>query len=202
MLILAFAKNTQNMSRLLIYTLLLAAIIACQNAEKPPANEENGVTPTPPENEDEVLLRLSSDLYLDPQTQDERDQNAIVNYAIDNSLDVQSTPSGLYYQIIEAGTGDTLQWGDRVRVHYRGYFLNGKEFDSSYKRDKPIEFYIGNMIHGWNEALEMMQPGAKALLLVPSRLGYGEKGLKDGNGSVLVPPNEPLIFEMEVLNKL
>lgn len=181
---------------------LLVLLAACKQKEQPAENESTIVEPTPPENEDELLLRLSSEIVLDPQTQAQRDQNEIINYAIDHSLDVQSTRSGLYYQIIESGAGDTLRWGDRVRVHYRGYFLDGQEFDSSYKRDEPIEFYIGNMIDGWNEALEMMQPGAKALLLVPAHLAYGEEGLKDGNGKILVPPNEVLVFEMEVLEKL
>lgn len=177
-------------------------IFACKQSEKPTEETQNEEQTTPPEMEDEILLRLSSDLILDPQTQAQKDQNAIVNYAIDHSLDVQSTRSGLFYQIVKSGAGDTLQWADRIQVHYRGYFLDGQEFDNSYKRGKPIEFYIGNMIDGWNEALQMMQPGTKALLLVPSHLAYGEKGLPDGKGGFLVPPNIALAFELEVLEKL
>ncbi len=181
---------------------LLFLIAACQPSGNPTNEPDAAFEPAPPENEDELLLRLSAELIPDPQTQAQQDQNKIINYAIDRSLDVQATRSGLFYQIIEPGSGDTLRWGDRVRVHYRGYFLNSQEFDSSYKRNKPLEFYIGNMIDGWNEALEMMQPGTKAILLLPAHLGYGEKGLRDGNGKILVPPNEVLAFEMEVLEKL
>lgn len=162
---------------------------------------EEAPAPASVVNEDELILRLSLDLTANPQTQAEKEQNAIINYAIDELLEIQRTPSGLYYQILEAGQGDSLQWADRVRAHYRGYFLDGREFDSSYRRDRPIEFYIGNVIPGWNEGLQLLREGDKARLLVPSRLGYGTDGMKDGE-TYLVPPNSVLVFELEVLKKL
>lgn len=152
--------------------------------------------------EDDLMLRLSMDLVANPQTQAQKDQNDIINYAIDELLDVRRTPSGLYYQILETGQGDSLKWADRVRVHYRGYFLDGTQFDSSYRREKPIEFYIGNMIHAWNEGLRLLRIGSKARLLVPSYLGYGEEGLKDDKDQFIVPPDKVLVFELEVLKKL
>ncbi|MBK7872501.1 MAG: FKBP-type peptidyl-prolyl cis-trans isomerase [Saprospiraceae bacterium] len=172
--------------------------LSCQQS-KP---TEKAAPEKPVVNEDELVMRLSVDLVAEPQTQWEQERNDIINYAIDNLLDVKATSSGLYYQILAPGQGDSIRWAEQVRVHYRGYFLDGKEFDSSYKRGKPIDFYVGNMIDGWNEGLKMLRPGAKALFIVPSHLGYRDKGLNDAKGQQLVPPNTVLVFELEVLEKL
>lgn len=193
------------MFRFFFFAFFLFSLAGCQSGDsrgKDDTPEADAPEEAPPPvDPDALLLRLSADLVADPATPAERDRNAIVNYAIDNLLDVQSTPSGLYYQVLRPGGGERLQWGDRVRVHYRGHFLDGKTFDSSYRRDQPLEFYIGNMIDGWNEGLQLLRPGAKARLLVPARLGYGEEGLKSGE-KVLVPPDKVLVFEVEVLEKV
>ena len=152
--------------------------------------------------EDQAILQLSSYLIAEPQNQAEKDQNAIVNYAIDELIPLERTNSGLLYRILDEGEGEKLKWGDYISAHYKGYFLDGKVFDSSYRRDKPLQFYIGNMVPGWNEGLQLIAPGGRMLLLVPSPLGYAEKGLPDGKEGFLVPPNTPLIFEVEVLEKL
>jgi FKBP-type peptidyl-prolyl cis-trans isomerase len=189
----------------LLFTLVpwLFFLVSCggDRTNVPPAGAETGLPPAAePENEEEWILRLSGELAANPRTQAERDRNAIVNYAIDSLLDVRSTPSGLFYQVLRAGEGEPLQWGDRIRVHYRGYFLeNGRVFDSSYRRGKPMEFYIGNMIDGWNEGMQLLRPGAQALFLVPSGLAYGEKGVQNEDGETLVPPNAVLAFEVEVV---
>ena len=195
-----FNVNAYKMKRFLFaivpWSLLLTACGAGSD-EAPPAEAATRVRP---ENEDEWIIRLSNQLVANPTTQAERDRNAIVNYAIDSLLDVRSTPSGLFYQVLREGEGAPLQWGDRVAVHYRGVFLeDGRLFDSSYRRDKPMEFYIGNMIDGWNEGLQLLRPGARALLLVPSGLAYGEAGVKKDDGEVVVPPNAVLAFEVEIV---
>ncbi len=156
----------------------------------------------PAVDEDALILRLSPDLVADPQDQAGTDRNLIINYAIDHLLDVQATPSGLYYRILSAGEGEPIEWGDRLRVHYRGFFLDGREFDSSYGRDQPLEFYVGNMIDGWNEGLQLLRPGGKILLLIPSELAYGREGLQDSKGKYLVPPDKVLAFEIEVLERV
>ena len=155
-----------------------------------------------PVDEDQAILQLSSYLTADPQNQAEKDQNAIVNYAIDELIPLERTHSGLLYRIIEKGEGEKLKWGDYISVHYKGYFLDGRVFDSSYRRDKPLRFYIGNMIPGWNEGLQLIAPGGRIQLFVPSPLGYADKGLSDGKEGFLVPPNTPLVFEVEVLERL
>lgn len=150
--------------------------------------------PPPPANEDDLLLRLSAELVDNPQTQAEKDKNAIINYALDNSIEVQATPEGLYYQIIEEGEGEHPKWGDYVTAHYKGYTLDGVIFDSSYRREKPMQFYIGNMIRGWNQGIPLLKPKGKAIFMIPSKLAYGDRGVAS-----LIPPNSPLIFELELL---
>ena len=165
-----------------------------RDAAKKPATAE-------PVDEDQAILQLSSYLAADPQNQAEKDQNAIVNYAIDELIPLERTRSGLLYRIIKKGEGE-MKWGDYISVHYKGYFLDGRMFDSSYRRDKPLQFYIGNMIPGWNEGLQLIGPGGMIQLFIPSPLGYAEKGLPDGKDGFLVPPNTPLVFEVEVLERL
>ena len=114
---------------------------------------------------------------------------------MDEGIELKSTDSGLYYQMIEEGTGKNAEWGDWVTVNYKGYTLDGKVFDSSYKRGKSIEFYVGNMISGWNEGLQLMKPSGKAFFLVPSGLAYGEKGSPN-----LIPPHTTLAFEVELVS--
>lgn len=96
--------------------------------------------------------------------------------------------------LTDRGMGPALQWGEKVKVDYRGYFLDGKEFDSSYSRGKPIIFNVGQMIPGWNEALRKMASGSKATIIVPSRLGYGDQGFPGA-----VPPNTIIAFDIHVL---
>jgi FKBP-type peptidyl-prolyl cis-trans isomerase FkpA len=168
--------------------------------DKNPAEE--AAASVPALDEDAVVLQLSGYLLAKPQGQAETDQNEIANYAIENVLPLERTASGLFYQILQPGQGELLEWGDYLRAHYRGYFLDGQVFDSSYRRNKPLEFYLGNMIAGWNEGLQLLRPGGKIRLLVPSSLAYGEQGLPDGKGGFLVPPNAVLAFEVEVLEKL
>ena len=106
-------------------------------------------------------------------------------------------PSGLVCHQIEAGSGTQARGGHYVSVHYIGQLLDGREFDNSYKRGRPIEFELekGQMIKGWEEAIEGMQVGEKAILVVPSSLGYGASGAP---GSI-IGPFEPLVFQMELV---
>ena len=101
--------------------------------------------------------------------------------------------SGLQYKVLNAGTGATPKATDKVKTHYRGTLINGKEFDSSYRRDKPAEFPVKGVIAGWTEALQLMKEGGKWQLFVPANLAYGERGAGD------IPPNAALIFEVELI---
>ena len=110
---------------------------------------------------------------------------------------VKTTDSGLQYKIITAGEGTSPTADDKVKVHYKGSLLNGKEFDSSYKRGRPAEFPVKGVIKGWTEALQLMKPGAKWKLFIPSDLGYGKRGSPPN-----IPSNSILIFEVELLEVL
>ncbi len=187
-----------------ITLLLVLAFSAC--AEQVTEDKTTTVITPPPAaptvTEDDLITRLSIDLIAAPSTQLEREQNVLINHAIDNLWNVQRTDSGLYYEILEAGQGDPIQWGDYIEVHYEGTFMDGRVFDSSRKRKKPMNFYVGNMIDGWNEGLQLIKPKGKIRLLVPSPLAYGEKGLATAKGDTLVPANAVLLFDIEVLRWL
>ena len=107
---------------------------------------------------------------------------------------VTTTDSGLQYKVITAADGDKPAATDTVVVHYRGTLLDGTEFDSSYKRNNPAEFSLGGIILGWQEVLQLMSPGARWEVYIPSHLAYGPKG-----AGGLIGPNETLIFEIELL---
>jgi FKBP-type peptidyl-prolyl cis-trans isomerase len=107
---------------------------------------------------------------------------------------VKTTPSGLQYIVIKEGTGKKPAATDTVRVHYMGTTIDGKEFDSSYKRGAPLERKANELIKGWTEALQMMPVGSKWKLFAPSDLAYGPQRV-----SADIGPNETLIFEMELI---
>ena len=104
------------------------------------------------------------------------------------------TPSGLVYRSLKDGSGASPGATDTVKVHYRGTFPDGKEFDSSYKRGEPIEFPLNGVIKCWTEGVQRMKVGGKAKLTCPAAIAYGERGA----GGV-IPPNATLQFEVELL---
>ena len=108
---------------------------------------------------------------------------------------VKTLPDGLQYKIITEGKGEMPKATDTVTVNYKGTFIDGKEFDSSYKRGKPATFAVKGVIPGWTEALQMMKVGSKWELFIPSSLAYGERGA----GGV-IGPDQTLIFEVELLS--
>ena len=106
----------------------------------------------------------------------------------------QVTKSGLVYRSLKDGTGASPAATDRVKVHYKGTFPDGKEFDSSYKRNEPTEFPLNGVIPCWTEGVQLMKTGGKAKLTCPSAIAYGARGA----GGV-IPPNATLVFEVELL---
>lgn len=109
----------------------------------------------------------------------------------------EKTESGLRYQFIQRGEGKQAQAGKTVSVHYEGSLENGKVFDSSYPRKKPIEFKLGQgqVIEGWDEGIALLKVGDKARFVIPSDLGYGSRG---AGGAI--PPNATLIFDVELMD--
>jgi FKBP-type peptidyl-prolyl cis-trans isomerase len=108
---------------------------------------------------------------------------------------VVTLPSGLQYKILQEGSGPKPTASDSVVCNYRGMLINGKEFDSSYKRGQPATFPVSGVIKGWTEALQLMPVGSKWQLFIPSALAYGERGAGADIG-----PDATLIFEVELLS--
>jgi len=100
----------------------------------------------------------------------------------------------LQYEVLTPGSGQSPTTNDMVTVNYRGTLIDGTEFDSSYKRGQPATFPVTGVIRGWTEALQLMQPGAKWKLAIPSDLAYGERG------NANIGPNATLVFEVELIS--
>ncbi len=142
------------------------------------------------------------------------EQTKIDNYIKKNNLKTEKTESGLHYILTEAGTGEKPQVGDTVQVNYTGALVaNGEVFDTSVKdvaeKNKiynamrpyePAKFAIGvrQVIPGWDEGLLLAPKGSKLKLIIPSQLGYGDRG--DGRG--VIPPFAPLVFDIELIDVL
>ncbi|MGH8094455.1 MAG: FKBP-type peptidyl-prolyl cis-trans isomerase [Chthoniobacterales bacterium] len=108
---------------------------------------------------------------------------------------VKTTASGLEYKVLKEGTGATPKANDTVKVNYRGTTIDGKEFDSSYKRGQPATFPVNRVIKGWTEGLQLMKAGSKYQFFVPADLAYGERGAGSDIG-----PESTLIFDVELLD--
>jgi peptidyl-prolyl cis-trans isomerase A (cyclophilin A) len=111
---------------------------------------------------------------------------------------MKETESGIKYKISKKGTGDNAKTNDLLSVHYSLQLIDGSEIDSSFTRGAPIEFTcgVGQVIKGWDEAMQLLNKGSKARLVIPSELGYGTMGA--GNGEI--PPNSTLIFDVELVD--
>ena len=107
---------------------------------------------------------------------------------------VKETASGLQYKVITMGKGAKPKATDKVKVHYSGTLIDGKEFDSSYKRNQPAEFGLNQVIKGWTEGLQLMNVGSKYEFYIPSGLAYGP------NGPPSIGPDQTLIFTVELLD--
>ncbi len=197
------------MNKSILFLLLTTLAMACQSKKTdlpadapvaetaPAAATETAPAETTVSSEiwnSELGTRLKADYKDNPANQAETDQNIILEYAAKNNLDVKRTPSGLYYIMEKEGTGKSPKSENVVSVNYRGYFLDGREFDSSYKRNAPIELPANQFVPGWTEALTMMKPGGKMKVLVPSHLAYGPVGYPGA-----IPGNAVLGFDMELL---
>ena len=105
-----------------------------------------------------------------------------------------TTASGLVYESLKEGAGDSPKATDTVKVHYKGTFLDGKEFDSSYKRGEPAVLPLQGVIPGWQEGIQLMPVGSKYKFWIPAKLAYGEQA------PPMIGPNQMLIFEVELID--
>jgi len=122
-------------------------------------------------------------------------EEALIKEKFPNAI---RTSSGLMYIILKEGNGATPTSGALVEAHYTGRLLDGTKFDSSVDRGEPLLFLVGRgeVIKGWDEAFRSMKKGEKRILIIPPGLAYGDKGMGR------IPPNETLIFEVELINYL
>lgn len=143
-----------------------------------------------------VMMNLQKQKMESRKTQSEESKKAGEAYLAENKKKkgVKVTKSGLQYKVVEKGKGKKPTDKDTVVVHYRGTLIDGTEFDSSYKRNQPATFKLGQVIKGWQEALKLMKPGGKMHVAIPSDLGYGERGAGANIG-----PNSTLIFEINLV---
>ena len=183
------------MKYITILTIVIAfSLISCGNKNK---NSTKNTTKISTKKVTEAEL---GDLYqyyhANPVTLDQKDENTLIEYAADKNITAIRTNSGVYIQTHKEGNGEQVKWGDKISVDYKGYTLDGKEFDSSYGRGEPITFRVGNMNAGWNEALPYLKRGTKATLLLPSHMGYGKKGFPG-----YIDPDTNIAFDVEVLEE-
>jgi FKBP-type peptidyl-prolyl cis-trans isomerase FkpA len=132
---------------------------------------------------------------LEKRARKSEEPSKIRRYLSENDIQVAPSPSGLYFIEIKKGEGRRVHDGNTVKVHFKGFFLDGRIFDSSYEREKPITFTMGKeqVIPGWEEGISKMSKGGKVRLIVPSALAYGDQQRNN------IKPYTPLIFEIEVL---
>lgn len=147
-----------------------------------------------------ILQELSTRLEVASverrKTDSEKNKQQGEAYRTENAkkTGVQTTASGLQYEVLQSSDGPKPKATDRVRVHYRGTLIDGKEFDSSYNSGQPVTFPLNRVISGWTEALQLMPVGSKYRIVLPPELGYGARGAPPDIG-----PDATLIFEVELL---
>ncbi|MEL6863787.1 MAG: FKBP-type peptidyl-prolyl cis-trans isomerase [Bacteroidota bacterium] len=131
-----------------------------------------------------------------PKRQAAKDQEVIKEYLANNGLtNYKMTESGIHYNIEMPGEGASPTASDKVKAHYTGKLLNGNVFDSSVERGKPLDFKLGGVIKGWQEAIPMLKRGGKGTFIIPSALAYGARG-----AGRAIPPNAVLLFEIELID--
>jgi FKBP-type peptidyl-prolyl cis-trans isomerase len=143
---------------------------------------------TPHEEESGSLL--VEDATLPAELSREKSEEYLITNA--KKAGVKVTPSGLQYRELSAGTGKQPGPDSKVTVHYKGTFINGQEFDSSYSRGQPASFGLYQVIQGWKEGLQLMRQGGKAEFVIPQELAYGP-------GDRGIPPYQTLVFQIELI---
>lgn len=124
------------------------------------------------------------------------EQQVIVDYLAANNINATKHGSGLYYQIWQQGSGESPNNCSSIIIHYSGLLSNGQKFDEG----KNVAFTLGSLIEGWKKGLPLIQKGGKIKLYIPPSLGYGSSDIRDNNGTVVIPANSMLIFDISLLD--
>ncbi len=190
------SREHNNQITQVIWMVLVLLIGGCQGSEPNSPNKDSTDSSSIPSLDEDVLLtRLSP--HMLPAPLDTANRNQLIDFILEKQWDMNFHPEGFFYHLFDEGSASHPTWGDRVSVHYHGYLLNGQKFDSSIDRSKPFTFYVGNVVAGWNKALPLLGVGGRGVFLFPATLAYGKQGFKH-----LVPPDAPLLFEMNLLEIL
>ncbi|MDR2485946.1 MAG: FKBP-type peptidyl-prolyl cis-trans isomerase [Treponema sp.] len=146
---------------------------------------------------DEAIARVNTVYSEAMETRSQAIKEEQTAYLAENGkkAGVQTTASGLQYEVITEGSGEKPQASDTVRVHYKGTLIDGTAFDSSYDRGEPAQFPLQGVIRGWTEGIQLMSEGSVYRFYIPSELGYGDQG-----AGAVIPPYATLIFEVELLS--
>lgn len=144
----------------------------------------------------EYFAKLEAEMQAEAAKQGEVNRKNGESFLTENAKreGIKVTESGLQYEVLESGKGDSPKASDNVEVHYTGKLIDGTVFDSSVERGVPASFGVTQVIPGWVEALQLMHEGDKWRLYIPSDLAYGPNGA----GGV-IGPNMTLIFDVELL---
>ena len=148
---------------------------------------------------DEMQCNMVMQSYLTEQKAKKSNASKMAGQRFLDSIAKQpgvvKLPSGLQYKVLKAGSDtEHPKITDTVKFHYKGSLADGTEFDNSYTRGEPLTHPVSQLVPGWTEALQLMTPGSKWILYIPSSLGYGDQGAGD-----VIPPGATLIFEVELL---
>jgi len=128
-------------------------------------------------------------------SQQAKDNKLILEYIANKNLtNVKKTDSGIYYVMEKEGEGEHPTPASKVKAHYHGELLDGTKFDSSYDRNQPLEFNLGQVVRGWGISIPLLKKGGKGKFLIPSDLAYG------ANGAGKIPPNSVLMFDIELVD--
>ena len=145
-----------------------------------------------------IMTQEEIDTEIASENKDKKDLELglMADYIKEQGLEIEPLESGMYFIPVSAGKGKQPEAGQKVSVHYTGTLINGQKFDSSLDRNEPFEFTLGQgqVILGWDEGIGMMHVGEKVKLLIPSHLGYGERGYPP-----VIPAFSTLIFEVELI---
>ena len=182
-----FAKNLQAQSVEVDSAALAQAIRDVVDSKKPLLNEEQMQAAL-----QKMYEGRKDKMMADAETNKKKAQEFLEENKKKEGVKV--TETGLQYKILTEGAGSSPKKSDTVVVHYKGTLLDGTEFDSSYKREKPAEFPVEAVIPGWTEALQKMKKGGKWQLYIPPELAYGERGRPS------IPANSVLVFEVELID--
>lgn len=149
-----------------------------------------------PEEMQEAMMNMRKKMVEERKQKAEENKTSGAKYLEENKAKegVKVTESCLQYKVLKEGEGAQPKESDTVKVHYKGTLIDGTEFDSSYSRNEPAEFGVGQVIRGWVEGLQLMKVGSKYQFFIPSDLAYGPQGRPS------IPPNSVLIFEVELLD--